>query len=157
MKYNELTLNQIKILCENSDCFYCNLKHSKGCIKLELENYNLDKEVKLEEIVYQKMCAGCEYERKCHVQCEVCEDYTNTLQELEEMINGDEKTKKYLDRLEKDLKFISTQGFQIYEFSNERTIFGVDITNCPSKQEELKIMLENILKNILKRINNNDQ
>lgn len=91
MKYNELTINQIKVLCENSDCFYCDLRHSKGCIKFELEKYNLDKEVKLEEIVYQKMCAGCESERKCHIQCEVCESYTDALKELEEMLNDEDE------------------------------------------------------------------
>lgn len=36
----------------------------------------------LEFELYQRMCAGCEYERRCHVQCETCEDFEDRLQEL---------------------------------------------------------------------------
>lgn len=58
--------------------------------------------------------------------------------------------KQYLERLEKlekDLKYISEQDFQIYRFPNGRIIFGVDITNCPSEQEKVKRILEEVLEN----------
>lgn len=67
---------------------------------------------------------------------EYCEEYENIKRDLDR-----------LEKLEKDLKYISEQDFQIYRFPNGRIIFGVDITNCPSEQEKVKRILEEVLKN----------
>lgn len=63
-----------------------------------------------------------------------------------------EKLKKdleHLKKLEKDLKYISEQDFQIYKFPNGRIIFGIDITNCPSEQEKVKRIFKEVLKEVL--------
>ena len=33
--------------------------------------------------IYQRLCVGCERERYCHENCEVCEEYEEALEELE--------------------------------------------------------------------------
>ena len=38
----------------------------------------------VEEHVYSRMCAGCEYERRCHVECEHCDEYYEAVDEYEE-------------------------------------------------------------------------
>lgn len=47
----------------------------------------------LEMRVYQLMCAGCEYERKCHEECEHCDEYYDKLRELaaEEYFNNEHR------------------------------------------------------------------
>lgn len=36
----------------------------------------------LEMKVYQQLCVGCEYERRCHKEVETCEDFNDKLIEL---------------------------------------------------------------------------
>jgi hypothetical protein len=73
------------------------MQNKNGCIKTALENIDLNKKIDLEQIVYESKCVGCERERYCHVNCETCEEYQEELQELEEMINGEEEIKLYLN------------------------------------------------------------
>lgn len=73
-------------------------------------------------------------------------DYSNkTIDEVNQAFGVLEDGINRLEKLEKDLKYISEQDFQIYRFPNGRIIFGVDITNCPSEQEKVKRILEDIL------------
>lgn len=75
-------------------------------------------------------------------------DYSNkTIDEVNQAFGVLEEGINRLEKLEKDLKYISEQDFQIYRFPNGRIIFGVDITNCPSEQEKVKRILEEVLKN----------
>lgn len=73
-------------------------------------------------------------------------DYSNkTIDEVNQAFGVLEDGINRLEKLEKDLKYISEQDFQIYRFPNGRIIFGVDITNCPSEQEKVKRILEEVL------------
>lgn len=75
-------------------------------------------------------------------------DYSNkTIDEVNQAFGVLEDGINRLEKLEKDLKYISEQDFQIYRFPNGRIIFGVDITNCPSEQEKVKRILEEVLNN----------
>ena len=75
-------------------------------------------------------------------------DYSNkTIDEVNQAFGVLEEGINRLEKLEKDLKYISEQDFQIYRFPNGRIIFGVDITNCPSEQEKVKRILEEVLEN----------
>lgn len=50
----------------------------------------------LEMKVYQQLCVGCEYERRCHVQCECCEAYEDLFVAL-----AAEEYFKYLPKLKR--------------------------------------------------------
>ena len=36
-------------------------------------------EERIAQLVYQKMCSGCTSERKCHEECETCDEYEQEL------------------------------------------------------------------------------
>ena len=33
--------------------------------------------------IYQRLCVGCEYEKRCHERCEHCTDFIEYLEDLE--------------------------------------------------------------------------
>jgi hypothetical protein len=38
----------------------------------------------LEMTVYRHLCAGCPYERSCHINCTTCNEFEELLLEIEE-------------------------------------------------------------------------
>lgn len=54
----------------------------------------------LEMKVYQQLCVGCEYERRCHEEVETCEDFEDKLRELaaEEYFKIDENERRLIPR-----------------------------------------------------------
>lgn len=85
----------------------------------------------LEMKVYEKMCANCEYERKCHVQCETCEKYNDALTML-----AAEEYDKNRHRLES--KLIIKDGEQYYCPSCKRLIGNYPFCKYCGQKLEVK-------------------
>lgn len=53
--------------------------------KTKMSEYeNFKKRERLEQVVYEKMCFACPNARKCHENCEFCDDFEN---EVERLVN----------------------------------------------------------------------
>lgn len=68
----------------------------------------------LEMKVYQQLCVGCEYERRCHVQCETCDEFKKALKEA-----ALEEVKKEWE--DDGWKITNTGGFTDFIKLNPRT------------------------------------
>lgn len=65
----------------------------------------------LEQELYEKICWGCESERKCHIECEQCDYYREKLKELEEEEYEKEIEEEAERRMQPVLKLLSAMGF----------------------------------------------
>lgn len=55
----------------------------KGEIMSVYEDFK--KRLKIEQIVYDKMCFACPNAKKCHEECEFCDDFENEVERLEKL------------------------------------------------------------------------
>lgn len=101
----------------------------------------------VDEYVYSRMCAGCEYERRCHVECESCDEYYEAVEELE---NDENCPKAFYEYALQDSD--ATYCFTAYEsqllpIENEKyfTIIRkssdkANIKLCPARQLASRIL-----------------
>lgn len=52
-------------------------------VKATLQNGPGMSRIMTEEQAYEKLCAGCEYEKRCHEDCTVCDAYLVAIGEAE--------------------------------------------------------------------------
>lgn len=65
----------------------------------------------LEQELYEKICWGCESERKCHIECEHCDYYYEKLEELEQEQEDNEIEEEVERRMETIHALIDAFGF----------------------------------------------
>ena len=54
------------------------------------EYENFKKRLSIEEIVYDKMCMYCPNAKKCHEECESCDEFYEEVDRLESLLTEEE-------------------------------------------------------------------